>query len=73
MGAVLGMSAPLVLGVYGIQQHYAYIASLPPGGVACGNGAFGPLALIFVVGPFFGAIGGGWGWMASRIVPRSGG
>lgn len=58
IGALLAGSLPLLLGVYGLSQFWAYTTSLPPGTAACGNGALGPLFLIVVVAPILAAIGG---------------
>ena len=67
IGFALGAALPVAYGVYGMQQHYAYIVSLAPGEAACGMGAIGPLAMMFVIGPFCGMIGAASGWAAAAI------
>ena len=66
-GFALGASLPVGFGIYGMQQHYAYVASLGPNEAACGTAALGFLTLIVVVGPFCGMIGAASGWIASGI------
>ena len=66
-GFVIAAAAPVSFGMYGMYQHNLYIASLGPNEAACGMGALGSLAMMFVVGPFCGTIGAGAGWIASRI------
>ncbi len=61
-GFVIGAVLPVGYGVYGKLQHYAYVASLGPDQGACGMGAVSALGMIFVVGPFCGAIGSVLGW-----------
>ena len=63
----LGAAVPVAFGSYGMYQHNIYLASLGPNEAACGNGALGALAMIFVVGPVCGMIGAGSGWIASGI------
>ena len=67
IGFALGAIVPIGYGVYGMQRHYAYVSSLGPNEAACGMGALGPMAMIFVVGPFCGIIGALSGWIASGI------
>lgn len=67
IGFALGAALPVAYGAYGMQQHYAYIASWAPGEAACGMGALGSLAMIFVTGPFGGMIGAAAGWAAAAI------
>jgi hypothetical protein len=69
IGFVCGASLPVAYGVYGMQHHFVYIASLAPGEAACGMSALGSMAMIFVVGPICGMIGAlasqvGW-WILS--------
>jgi hypothetical protein len=52
-----------------MQQHYASVSSLGPNEAACGMGALGALAMIFVVGPLCGIVGAFSGWIASRVAP----
>lgn len=63
IGFGIGAIAPLAFGVYGLQQHYAYVSSLGPNEAACGMGAVSALAMIFVGGPIFGIIGAVSGWI----------
>ncbi len=65
IGFVLGAAPPLAYGVYGMQQHYSYVAASAPGEAACATGALRSLAVIFVISPFIGLIGAGSGWAAS--------
>ena len=67
IGFALGASVPMAFGMYGIQQHYIYISTLGPNEAACGMGALGALAMIFVVGPFLDTIGAVSGWIASEV------
>lgn len=69
-GFIVGSSLPFAWGMYGMQQHYAYLYSLPPNEAACGTGALGSVALIILVGPLCGLIGGASAWSAARL--RSG-
>lgn len=66
-GFFIAAAAPLAFGIYGMHQHHLYIVTLGPNEVACGMGAIGSLAMMFVIGPFCGAIGTGAGWIASGI------
>ena len=70
-GFTIAAAAPVAFGMYGMHQHNLYIASLGPNEAACGMGALGSLAMIFVIGPFCGMIGGGAGWVAWGIDWRS--
>ncbi len=67
IGFVLGATLPNGFGAYGIHQHSIYVASLAPGEAACGMGALGSLAMIFVIGPFCGMIGAASSWAAAAI------
>ena len=67
LGFTIAATAPVAFGMYGMHQHRLYIASLGPNEAACGMGALGALAMIFVIGPFCGMIGGCAGWIASGI------
>lgn len=67
IGFALGAAVPVAFGMYGIHQHNIYVASLGPNEGACGMGALGALAMIFVIGPFCGMFGAGSGWIASGI------
>lgn len=67
IGFALGAAVPVAFGMYGIHQHNIYVASLGPNEGACGMGALGAMAMIFVIGPFCGMIGAGSGWIASGI------
>ncbi len=71
IGFALGAALPVAFGTYGMQQQYAYVASLAPGEAACGMGAFGSLAMILVIGPFCGMIGAVSGWAAAVLKWRS--
>ena len=71
IGFACGASLPVAYGLYGMQHHFVYIASLAPGETACGLGALGSMAMIFVVGPICGMIGAlasqvGW-WVLSSV------
>ena len=67
IGFTVGAAAPVAFGIYGMHQHNIYVASLGPNEAACGMGALGAMAMIFVIGPFCGMIGAGSGWIASGI------
>ena len=67
IGFALGAILPVGFGAYGIHQHSIYLASLAPGEAACGMGALGSLAMIFVIGPFCGMIGAASSWAAAAI------
>lgn len=59
----------MAYGLYGMQRDYVYIASLAPGEAACGMGALGSMAMMFVVGPICGMIGAmasQFGWWVLR-------
>jgi len=64
-GFLLGAALPVGYGIYGLQQHVVYTASLAPGEGACGMGALAAAMMICVVGPFCGAIGAASGWTAA--------
>lgn len=66
IGFALGACVPMVLGLVGMLRHYAYLASLDPNEAACGTGALGPLALIFLVAPSSGSVGAVIGWLAAK-------
>jgi hypothetical protein len=61
-GFGIGAGLPAGLGIYGIYQFNAYVASLPPDTFVCGNGVLGAYALIFVIAPGCGMIGAAVGW-----------
>ena len=67
VGFAIAAAVPVAFGMYGMHQHNLYVASLGPNEAACGMGALGSLAIIFVIGPFCGMIGAGAGWVASGI------
>ena len=67
IGFAVGAAAPATFGLYGMQQHYAYVSSLGPNEAACGMGALGAIAMIVVAGPFCGMFGATLGWVTSGI------
>jgi hypothetical protein len=50
-----------------MYRNQLYLASLSPNEAACGMGALGSFVMIFMIGPFCGMIGAGFGWIASGI------
>ncbi len=68
IGFGLFASPPAAFGIVGMQQHYAYIATLAPNEGACGTGAIIALAMMLVVGPICGAIGAAAGWTACKLL-----
>ena len=67
IGFALGAAVPVAFGTYGMHQHNIYLASLGQNEAACGTGAIGAMAMIFIVGPVCGMIGAGSGWIAAGI------
>ncbi|HBL44963.1 hypothetical protein [Gimesia sp.] len=69
-GAAVGASIPITLAVYLFQQFSAYTATLPPGTAVCGMPLLLPWALLLIVAPILGLLGGGAGLLLVEIKQR---
>jgi hypothetical protein len=67
VGSLIAATVPLVAGGVTLYNESVYSAALPPGTGACGMGVLAGLILIVIGGPVFGLVGGGAGWLLSKV------